>query len=189
MPKKLFLLIGLFSMSGLLAQESILLPVVIEDGDTIPIIYLRTVRIVAPRIFKSRRHYRRFTRLQRDVRKVYPYAVKAGMILRAIDKEMADANTRRERKKYLRVLEHQLKEEFQEKLVNLTVNQGRILIKLIDRETQRTCYYIVKDLKGSFSAFFWHSIANIFGSSLKYQYDPHQERAIESIIQSIENPI
>lgn len=84
--------------------------------------------------------------------------------------------------------EKQLQNEFSDDLKNLTITQGRILIKLIDRETGKTTYNIVKEMRGSFSAFMWQSLASLFNSSLKYDYDPKgEDKAIEQAIKLIEN--
>jgi hypothetical protein len=83
--------------------------------------------------------------------------------------------------------EKDIKDNFESELKQLTITQGRILIKLIDRQTGNTSYVLVQDLKGRFSAFFWQSLARLFGSNLKSHYDPYGEDAeIEKIIKSIE---
>jgi hypothetical protein len=80
-----------------------------------------------------------------------------------------------------------LKEQFGSELTSLTINQGRILIALIDRETGETSYELVEELRGKFSAFFWQGLARIFGHNLKTHYDPDgEQRDIENIVQQIE---
>ncbi len=84
--------------------------------------------------------------------------------------------------------EQLLREEFEDDIRHLTIRQGRLLIKLIDRETDKTSYELIKELKGSFSAFFWQTVARFFGENLKDQYDPAQEdKYIEEIVHRIEN--
>lgn len=161
-------------------------PAVVREGDTIPVVYLPEIPVVTKRTWKNQREMIRYDRLQRDVRKVYPYAKKAGEILKQIDYELAQKEARKDQKDYINKLEAQLKAEFEGDIRDMTVRQGIILIKLIDREAKHTCYYLVKELKGSLSAFFWQTIAGIFGSSLKYEYDINQERDIENIIRKIE---
>ncbi len=157
------------------------------DGDTVAIIYLPEVAIVGQRTWKNQRELNRYTRLQRDVRKVYPYAQRAGIILQELDKELGLIEKGKDRRKYVDELELKLKDQFEGDLRNMTVRQGKILIKLIDRQTERTAYNVVKEMKGGVSAFFWQGIARIFGSSLKYEYDVQEERDIENIIRKIED--
>ena len=92
------------------------------------------------------------------------------------------------KKKYMKLAEKKLKDEFGNELKNLTMTQGRILIKLIDRETGKTAFKIVKEMRGTFSAFMWQSLAVLFSSNLKDQYDPNSEdKAIEQAIKLIED--
>ncbi len=88
---------------------------------------------------------------------------------------------------YLKIVEKELKREFEEPLKDLSMNQGRILLKLIDRETGNTSYELVKDLRGGFQAFMWQSLARLFGSNMKSEYDPNGEDImIERAIKLIE---
>lgn len=122
-----------------------------------------------------------------NVRKVYPYAILAKNKLESINCELEKLGTNSERKLYLDKAEKELRSQFEEELKNLTITQGKILIKLIDRETGNTTYSWVKELRGSFQAFFWQSIARLVGSNLKVKYDPTgDDKAIEEIIVMIE---
>ena len=169
------------------AQNMEALPTVIVDGDSLPYKRLPEVRIYGDRIFKSKAHQRRWNRLYRDVKKVYPYAQLAAATLIEIDAELASLDEKADRKAFLKSKEKDLFGEFEGEIRNMTVRQGVILIKLIDRETGDTCYELIKEMKGGISAFFWQGVAKIFGSNLKYQYDPEMERDIEAIVRSIEN--
>jgi len=160
---------------------------VIEDGDTIPLIVLDNVYIFSKKKFKNKRAKIRYTKLVRDVRIVYPYAKKAGIILRKIDVELTKLEKRKDERKYVKTLEVKLKKEFEKELRNLTITQGKILVLLLDRETGHTCHYLIKELKGSLMAFFWQNIGRIFGYNLKNTYDPDLEKDIESIVISIEH--
>lgn len=158
------------------------------NGDTIPLYHLRPVNVNAPRIFKNKREKRRYGKLKRYVVKVYPYAKVAGEMLQDFDDTLRAIESKAKRKKYIKKVEKQLMAEFEGELKKLTIKQGIILIKLIDRETGNTSYNLVKELRGSFSAFLWQSLARLFGSNLKLQYDPYGEDAmIEEIVQLIEN--
>lgn len=168
-------------------NDTIILPAVIVDGDTIPYIYLPTINIYTTRIFKSKREQIRYTKLRRDVTKVWPYAKLAGVMFNKLDKELKMTTDKRVQQALINKTEKEIKEKFEDELKKLTVTQGRILIKLIDRQTGNTSFQVVQDLKGKFSAFFWQSLARLFGSNLKAHYDPLGEDAeIEKIVISLE---
>ncbi|MGD1846573.1 MAG: DUF4294 domain-containing protein [Salibacteraceae bacterium] len=161
---------------------------VLENGDTIPVTTLADAEISAQRVFKSAAEERRYRSLEKKVRKVYPYAKLAGEKLRGYEGELAAIDSERKKKKFYKKVEKELKAEFGDELTKLTVSQGRILIKLIDRETGDTSYELVSELRGNFSAFFWQGLARIFGHNLKSNYDPEgEDRMIEEIVQRIES--
>ncbi|HOY50079.1 MAG TPA: DUF4294 domain-containing protein [Flavobacteriales bacterium] len=163
--------------------------IITDSGDTLPVVTLHPVSISEKRSFSSKREERKWSRLKRDVAKVYPYSKVAGKKLKEYN-DMMIGKSEREQKKMLRVAEEDLKKEFEGDIRNMTLNQGRILIKLIDRETGNTSYGLVKDLRGSFQAFFWQSLARIFKTNLKSSYDPNnnaEDKMIEDIIESIED--
>lgn len=161
---------------------------IIVDGDTIPVYHYGPVMIYSPRVFKNKREERKYGRLKRYVAKVYPYAKIAGEMLQDFDDTLKTIKSELKRKRYIKKVEKQLMAEFEGELKKLTIKQGIILIKLIDRETGNTSYSLVKELRGSFSAFIWQSLARLFGSNLKLQYDPDGEDAlIEEIVVLIEN--
>jgi len=161
---------------------------IIQDGDTFPLIEVKTVSVFAPRTFKNKREERKYGRLKRYVVKVYPYAEIAGDMLAHFDDTLRTIKSDYKRKIYLKKVEKQLKSEFSGELKKLTIMQGIILIKLIDRETGTTSYDLIKQLRGSFSAFIWQSLARLFGSNLKLEYDPNgEDKMIEEIVQRIES--
>ncbi len=159
----------------------------IVDGDTIPLIDLAQVNIRGFIIFRSPADQRRFERLVRNVKKVYPYATLAGIKLNEYDAMMAGL-TEKEQKKLLKKAEDELKREFGDELKSLNFTQGKILLKLVDRQTGNPTYHIVKELRGSFVAFFWQNLSRLFGYNLKEKYDPEgKDRDIEAIVQMIES--
>jgi len=159
----------------------------IENGDTVPMMYLPEVRIKGFIIYRTPADQRRFDRLVRNVKKVYPYARLAGVKLQEYDAMMAGLDDKEQRKLYKQA-EAELKAEFGEELKGLTFSQGRILLKLVDRETGTPTYHIVKELRGNFVAFFWQNLSRLFGYNLKEKYDPEgKDRDIETIVQMIEN--
>jgi len=160
----------------------------IFEGDTIPLFELKEVQVWVPATFDSKREERRYGRLQRYVVKVYPYAKIAGEMLRDFDDTLKTFTSDRKRKKYLKEVEEEMKEEFGGELKKLTIKQGIILVKLIDRETGNTSYDLIKQLRGSFSAFIWQSLARLFGSNLKLEYDPYgEDYLIEDIVRKLES--
>jgi hypothetical protein len=160
----------------------------IINGDTIPYVTLREFTVYAEMQFNSSFFADKYGRLKRDVKKAYPYAKIAGQKLKQYNDVIARLDNEAKKKKYLKLAEDEIKREFEGDLKKLTLRQGRILIKLIDRETGSSSYNLVKELRGSFSAFMWQSLARLFGSNLKEKYDPKGEDAlIEEIVLKIEN--
>lgn len=159
----------------------------VEHGDTTLIMTLPEVNVYAMRLFDSRRDIRKVERLIYHVKKVYPYAKLAGIKLREYDKQLVNAKNDRERRRIMRKAEKELNEEFGGELRDLTFTQGKILLKLIDRETGNTSYNLVKELRGGFTAFFYQGFARIWGYNLKSDYDPKgEDELIETIVTLIE---
>ena len=163
--------------------------IITENGDTLPIVTLHPVSISENRTFANKREERKWSRLKRDVAKVYPYSKIAGKKLRSYN-DMMVGKPELEQNRLLKRAESELKKEFEGDIRNMTLNQGRILIKLIDRETGNSSYSLVKELRGSFQAFFWQSLARVFSTNLKETFNPYknpEDKMIEDIIGSIED--
>ncbi len=160
----------------------------VEKGDTVYYVRLREIVVRAPRKFKSKAEERQYWKLVYNIKKVYPYAKLAGLKLHELNEQYLELDSERERKTYSKRAEEELKTEFEGELRKLTISQGRILLRLVDRETGNTTYEILKDFRGSVSAIFWQAIAKIFGSNLKTRYDPSsgEDKTIEQIIMQIE---
>lgn len=162
----------------------------IINGDTLYVTTLEEVYIFPEPEFDSWWAERRYRRLVRNLKVVYPYAVIAGDLLRDLNEKLKKIDSERRRKEYIKEVEKEMFAQYENELKGLTITQGRLLIKLIDRETGDTSYDLVKELKGSFSAFFWQAIARLFGSNLKTEYDPHDEdQLIEQIVVRIEKGV
>jgi len=158
----------------------------VVDGDTIPLIYLRPAYKIENRTFANQVQKNKWNRLVRDVKITYPYAKLAGIKLRNYN-NLLEGKSEAEKKALMKKVERELKDEFGPKLSDLTVNQGQLLMKLIDRETGNTSFEIVKELRGTFSAFFWQGIAKLFSSDMKKRYDADgDDRKIEDIITLID---
>jgi len=162
------------------------LPYIIEKEDTIFVVNLNSVMIEAegPDYLKNLQAY---YRLRFNVIKVYPYARLAAVKLNEMNSRMSAMKSDREKRKYRKEVEEQVRKDFEEQLKKLSINQGNVLIKLIDRETGHSSYELIKDLKGSFNAFFAQGLAKLFGHDLKDKYDPQgEDKVIESIVGQIE---
>ncbi len=140
---------------------------VVENNDTIPYIWMPWVIIIDKMPFKTHRKYAEWTRLKSNVKKVYPYAILAAAKLKEYDLELTKIPKECDRKAFLKKSEKELQKQFGEELKGLSINQGIILMKLIDRETGKTTYNIVKEMRENFQAFMWQSLASLFGSSMK----------------------
>lgn len=126
---------------------------------------------------------RRYSRLERRVIKVWPYAEFAGLAMDSLETELATITSPKARKALIQVKEDALKAQFEGELRKLTVREGVILIRLIDRQANRTTFGVVQELKGRLSAFMWQGLARLFGHDLKSEYDPQgDDAAIEHII-------
>jgi hypothetical protein len=158
-----------------------------ENGDTVVNILNYTCMIVADRTFKNDKEKKKWDKLKRDVQKAYPYAVLARMKLSEMDAQLANIKGEKERKAFNEKCEKELIDQFEKDMRQLTMSQGKILMKLLDRETGSTTYQIIKERRGTFSAFMWQSVAIVFGNDLKDDYDPEGDDAkIEEIVQLIE---
>lgn len=162
--------------------------VILDNGDTILISSIDEVFIYSEPIFKNRRDYRRYQRLIYNLKKVYPYAKLTRNKLEELNAHFLTLKNEKQKKDYVNRVEKELMAEFEDELRSLTITQGRLLIKLIDRETGNTSYDLVKELKGSFSAFFWQTLARLFGSNLKTTFDKDgEDKLIDQILVLIDN--
>jgi hypothetical protein len=185
------LLIMLLCCFGARAQtrhgaDSIAVSAIVVGNDTIPSITLRLVEVVDVLPKKFRKQREAWTRLRNAVYVTYPYAKAAARILKDVNSRLAAMKDKGQRKAYLATIEKQMKAQFGDKLENLSVYQGKILMKLINRETGENCYEIIKELKGGFSARVWQTVAFFFGGNLKSEYDREEDKDIEAIVQEIE---
>ncbi|MGI8893533.1 MAG: DUF4294 domain-containing protein [Bacteroidia bacterium] len=189
---KILLMVSGFIPVTIYAQQPAQLPdgrsVTLMNSDSMPLVHLPSVEITDATSAEALERLRAYNKLKRDVKKAYPYAKLAATKFGEMEQKMSTIKNKRERKKYVKETEKELKDQFTEELKNLTVNQGRILLKLIDRETGNTSYEVIKTMRGSFNAFVWQGFARFFGSNLKDDYDPEgEDETIESIIRGIES--
>jgi hypothetical protein len=193
---RMMVISGLFALISLAgkAQDTIRIdlggyPVkaVVKGNDTILIANLDEA-VIRPHTNKpSNRDMRQYRKLVYNVKKVYPYAKLAGEKFAKINAHMDSLKTKREQREYIKQVEKDILQQYEEDLKNLTITQGRILIKLIDRETSETSYEVVKELRGSFQAALWQTVARLFGSNLKAEFDAAgEDKTIDEIMKMIE---
>jgi hypothetical protein len=190
MRKGILLFLSLFFCRILaFSQDTVKAPPATQiiEGDTITLIDVKPVVIFPPATFPNKRASVRYDKLVYNVKKVYPYAKLAGKQL-AVYKTILDTiPSENDRKIFMKKAEKELEKQFGDEIKELTFSQGKILIKLIDRETGNSTFDIVKQLRGGFTAFIWQTMARLFGYDLKTNYDPAgNDKAIEQIVLMIE---
>ncbi len=167
-------------------NDTLLVPVIIYNGDTLPFRELDYVIVSAKMTEAQRQAFRKWTRLRNAVYVTYPYARQASYIINEINFNLGRIHEKKKRQQYIKSKEAELKKKFADPLTKLSVYQGKVLMKLINRETNNSCYNIIKEYKGGFSARFWQTVAWIVGSSLKQDYDPAGTDAeMESIVREV----
>lgn len=170
-----------------LPDKFYVVPEVERNGVKLPEIEIKEVTVHAKPSKEHRREYRQYEKLVSNIKKVYPYAVIVRTKLSQINEQLKNIPDEKDQRKYLREIEKGIFAEYQDDIEDMTISQGRLLIKLIDRETMNTSYALIHDYRGKFSAAFWQGIARIFGTNLKDEYDPYGEDAlIEAIIIEID---
>ncbi|HYJ37574.1 MAG TPA: DUF4294 domain-containing protein [Chitinophagaceae bacterium] len=167
-------------------HDTILVNTIVYQGDTIPAKTLEWVWVDGYFSPAQRKKKAEWTRLRNAVYVTYPYARRAGAIINDINSKLATIPSKK-RKDYLKTREKELKKEFADPLSDLSVYQGKVLMKLINRQTGNNCYELITEYKGSFTARFWQTVAFVFGSNLKQAYDAGgEDRQIESIVEEVE---
>ncbi len=165
-------------------NDTLVRTAVVFEGDTIEARVLPGVYVYDYNLSARAK----WTRLRNAVYVTYPYARRAGIVFNDINKHIANSTDKAYVRNYINSREKELKKEFTEPLTNLSVYQGKILMKLINRETKGVdCYDILRQLKGGFSARFWQTVAFFFGSNLKQPYDANGEDAqIEQFVKEVQ---
>lgn len=186
-------LLSVFTGTGLLhaqqrtATDTILLGMVTEEGIGIPMVFLDEVAIKARLPKKWVKRQEEYNRLKYNVYKVYPYAVIAADVLQDVHAHLETIPGKKAQKAYMKSVELELKKRFKGELENLTISQGQVLVKLINRQTGRNCFSIIKEVKGGFSAVVYQSVAMLFSNNLRKEYDPEgHDRDMEAIVQELE---
>jgi hypothetical protein len=176
-----------FSFAQTAASDTIAVGAVVYNGDTIEAKTLSEVAVWARLTAEQLRNNEKWTRLRNAIYVTYPYAKRAGAVLNDINLNLASVTDKDARKTYIKSREKELKKEFTDPLTNLSVYQGKVLMKLINRETGNNCYEIIKEYKGGLTARFYQTVAFFFDSNLKQPYDPTgDDAAVEKIVLEVQ---
>lgn len=156
--------------------------IITTEGDTLILADFKGVSVTAPREFASVEEKRKYYKFRRYATKVYPYAKEAIRIFKEV--EYAKENlSRRKRKRELKRLEKELKAEFEEPLSKLTKLQGKIMIKMIEKEMRATMYDLIRSAKGRFAAFYWNNASKLYSYDLKEGYNYGQYKILDIVLQ------
>ena len=166
-------LLSVFSLTSYTQDKLLIAPFTIVNGDTFFISDVPEVKVLA---FKKKEEHKKYNILKRRVLKVYPFAMSAKEKLMNIEVGLDSIPKRRHKKRYTKEVAKWVKEEYAHRLKNLSMSEGKILVKLIYRETNTTSYEIVKSYRGRFNAFFWQTMAKFWNNNLKTEYDPVNNR-------------
>lgn len=185
----LFSFFGEAFAQGESEEGGYLVPAIVdENGDTVPNLLLPQVYVYPVLVFKDKKQEKFYWKTVRDVKKTLPYAKMIGKMLKEIDKDLAALPNDRERKKYMEAKEDELLETYKPVMRKFTLSQGKMLIRLVDRECDKTSYQLIKQFRGGFRAVFWQGFAKMLGANLKTTYDLSNEddRIVERVINLVE---
>lgn len=162
---------------------------IVTGDDTVYVGNIRAAKVYQKLPRQKGREWRKYYRLVHNFSKVYPYALVARRLVHEADSTIAADDLRRgKRDRYINGIQKELFEVFEKPMRNLTVSQGALLMKLIDREVGKSSYNIIRDYKNGIAAGFWQGVAKLFGTDLKRPYDPDgEDEPIEELVQKWEN--
>ncbi|MEP7109035.1 MAG: DUF4294 domain-containing protein [Ferruginibacter sp.] len=168
-------------------NDTITTSAVIYIGDTIEAKTLPALPVYSRYNENQMSNRAKWTRLRNAIYVTFPYAKRAGKVMNDINTHLVSINSRQARRKYIQTREKELKKEFTDPLTNLSIYQGKVLMKLINRETGNNCYEIIKEYKGGLTARFYQTVAFFFSSNLKQPYDRGGDDAeMEKIVKEVE---
>jgi len=174
-------------MQGQVRASRIQYTMQVVRGDTIYRGYFPSIYVFPPLKFKNNKEKMEYTKLVRDVKKALPYAKQVSQSIIETYEFMETLPDEKSKQKHLEAAQKYIMKEYKPKMKKLTKNQGKILVKLVDRETNSSAYDIVKALVGTFKATVYNTFAGLFGNSLKTQYEPQgRDKMIERIVLEIE---
>ena len=165
-----------------------LVPACIYEGDTIASLRMPTLYVFKPLKFKNKKQQQQYNRLVRNVKKTLPIAKEVNRAIIETYEFLQTLPNEKAREKHLQAVEKSIKEQYTPRMKKLTFSQGKLLIKLINRETDSSSYELVKAFLGPFKAGFYQAFAALFGASLKKEYHPEGEDAmVEQIVLLVES--
>ncbi len=170
-------------------NDTVLVSAIFYNGESMPYKELENVYVTKLSPEELAKVLQKYNRLRNAVYVTYPYARVAGYTLNQIAEQLRGVTNKAERRRIIKSREAELRKQFAEPLTNLSVYQGRVLMKLINRQTGNNCYDIIKEYRGGFNARFYQTVAFFFGSSLKQDYEyltDATDRQIESIVKEID---
>jgi len=152
-------------------------------GDSLIHINLKPFEIVRPYIFKNKREEKKYDQLVIDVKKTYPLSQIVGSELKLVNSELDSIyKDQKSKKTYIKWYQDYVYKTYIDSVKTLNVRQGKLLLKLICRETGKSPYDLIREYRGGFNAFFWQSMAFMLGANLKAEYDPVEDAMVENII-------
>ncbi|MBR1465293.1 MAG: DUF4294 domain-containing protein [Bacteroidaceae bacterium] len=158
------------------------------EGEEVPWYQIAPVYIFPKLIFANEAEARRYYQIANNIKKVYPIAVDIARDVRLHTEHLDSLEEKRDRDQYMKKMEKELKQKYTPRCKKLTLTQGKLLIKLVDRQCEQTAFRLVRSYMGSFKATFYNTFASIFGASLKKEYDPEvDDRITERCILLIES--
>lgn len=158
------------------------------EGEEIPWYQIAPVYIFPKLVFANEAEARRYYQIANNIKKVYPIAVDIARDVRRHTEHLDSLEEKRDRDQYMKQMEKELKQKYTPRCKKLTLTQGKLLIKLVDRQCEQTAFRLVRSYMGSFKATFYNTFASIFGASLKKEYDPEvDDRLTERCILLIES--
>lgn len=197
----LFLLLAFTALGSLLKAQEIekmphpearptkdaVMTYVIENGEKIYLEYLRTLYVYPPLVFKNKKQENFYWRTVRDVKIALPYARLASREIYKLNKELLELPDDKARKAHVKKFQKRIFSQYEKPLRDLTINQGKMLIKLIDREHDMNTYEIIEAYKGKVPAMFWNTVAHFFGSDMKAEYDAEdKDKIVERVINLVD---
>lgn len=193
---RFIILLGLFGISSLMYAQHRSSMVYMMDrfvntldtnGDTMLVVDLKPFIVFPPMKFTSKAQEKFYWKTIRDVKKTLPLAKTVGRTLNLANAELNKMSSKKDKERFLDALEDAVKERYEPDIRKLTISQGKMLLRLIDRETNMTSYELLKMYRGSFQAFMWQSVAKVFGADLKTDYDgSDRDKIIERVIILVE---
>ncbi len=182
-----FYIMALSASAQSMSNDTLQKQAIVYNGDTLSLTTLSNYFAYTQLTDAQKDARAKYNRLRNAVYVTYPYARKAGMVMNDINQKLSFIQEKKARKKYINSREKELKKEFATPLTNLSVYQGKVLMKLINRETGNNCYEIIKEYQGGLTARFYQTVAFFFNSNLKQPYDArNDDRVIEKFVLEVQ---